>query len=103
MRPWDVILLAAGTHKLSRTISKDSVTAPLRAPFTRYVDRGGPAEVMEEVRATGGLRHSVGELLTCPGLSRRREPFGGGRPAASGRSRPPSREHSGRLRDTVTR
>jgi hypothetical protein len=64
--PWDVVLLAAGTHKLSRTISKDSVTAPLRAPFTRYAGNGGPAEVVEEVRATGGLRHSVGELLTCP-------------------------------------
>ncbi|HZG90587.1 MAG TPA: DUF1360 domain-containing protein [Pseudonocardia sp.] len=64
--PWDVVLLAAGTHKLSRTISKDSVTAPLRAPFTRYTGRGGPAEVMEEVRAASGLRHSLGELLTCP-------------------------------------
>jgi hypothetical protein len=42
------------------------VTAPLRAPFTRYSGNGGPAEVMEEVRATGGLRHSLGELLTCP-------------------------------------
>jgi hypothetical protein len=64
--PWDVVLLAAGTHKLSRTISKDSVTAPLRAPFTRFTGQGGPAEVTEEVRATGGVRHSVGELLTCP-------------------------------------
>jgi hypothetical protein len=64
--PWDVVLLAAGTHKLSRTISKDSVTAPLRAPFTRYTGRGGPAEVTEEVRAASGLRHSLGELLTCP-------------------------------------
>jgi hypothetical protein len=64
--PWDVVLLAAGTHKLSRTISKDSVTAPLRAPFTRYAGTGGPSEVMEEVRAAGGLRHSLGELLTCP-------------------------------------
>jgi hypothetical protein len=64
--PWDVAMLAAGTHKLSRTITKDSVTAPLRAPFTRYTGRGGPAEVMEEVRAAGGLRHSLGELLTCP-------------------------------------
>lgn len=66
IRPWDVVLLAAGTHKLSRTIAKDAVTAPLRAPFTRYAGRGGPAEVMEEVRGTGGVRHSVGELLTCP-------------------------------------
>jgi hypothetical protein len=64
--PWEVVLLAAGTHKLSRTITKDSVTAPLRAPFTRYAGRGGPAEVHEEVRAASGIRHSLGELLTCP-------------------------------------
>jgi len=63
---WDVLLLAAGTHKLSRVLTKDSVTAPLRAPFTRYVEPGGPAEVVEEVRATGGWRHSIGELVTCP-------------------------------------
>ena len=64
--PWDVVLLAAGTQKLSRTISKDAVTSPLRAPFTRYAGTGGPAEVMEEVRSTSGLRHSIGELITCP-------------------------------------
>jgi hypothetical protein len=64
--PWDLVLLAAGTHKLSRTLSKDAVTSPLRAPFTRYKETGGPAEVMEEVRFSGGLRHSVGELITCP-------------------------------------
>jgi hypothetical protein len=64
--PWDVVLLAAGTQKLSRTISKDAVTSPLRAPFTRYTGTGGPAEVMEEVRSTSGVRHSIGELITCP-------------------------------------
>jgi hypothetical protein len=64
--PWDVLLLAAGTHKLSRTLTKDAITSPLRAPFTRYKHTGGPAEVMEEVRFHGGLRHSIGELITCP-------------------------------------
>lgn len=64
--PWDVLLLAAATHKVSRTASKDAVTSPLRAPFTRYRETGGPAEVMEEVRKTSGLRHSIGELITCP-------------------------------------
>jgi hypothetical protein len=64
--PWDLLLIAAGTHKLSRTLSKDAVTSPLRAPFTRYQDTGGPAEVMEEVRHRDGLRHSIGELITCP-------------------------------------
>jgi hypothetical protein len=64
--PWDLLLIAAGTHKLSRTLTKDAVTSPLRAPFTRYRETGGPAEVMEEVREKGGLRHSIGELITCP-------------------------------------
>jgi hypothetical protein len=64
--PWDLLLIAAGTHKLSRTLTKDAVTSPLRAPFTRYTNTGGPAEVMEEVRHRDGLRHSIGELITCP-------------------------------------
>lgn len=66
IRPWDVFLLTLGTHKLSRTIAKDTVTSPLRAPFTRYSGTGGPAEVMEDVRDTSSLRHSIGELITCP-------------------------------------
>jgi hypothetical protein len=63
--PWDVVLLTLGTHKLSRTLSKDAVTSPLRAPFTRYASSAGPGEVMEEVRGSG-WRHAVGELITCP-------------------------------------
>lgn len=62
----DLVLLTAGTHKLSRTLSKDAVTSPLRAPFTRYSSTAGPAEVTEEVRQASRLRHSIGELLTCP-------------------------------------
>lgn len=62
----DLFTVALGTHKLSRTLSKDAVTSPLRAPFVRYSGTGGPAEVMEESRHTSELRHSVGELLTCP-------------------------------------
>ncbi|HJT05240.1 MAG TPA: DUF1360 domain-containing protein [Pseudonocardiaceae bacterium] len=64
--PYDLALITAGTHKLSRTISKDAVTSPLRAPFTRYRGTGGPAEVMEDTRDTGTVRHAIGELLSCP-------------------------------------
>lgn len=64
--PYDLVLITAGTHKLSRTISKDAVTSPLRAPFTRYRGTGGPSEVMEEVRGESPLRHALGELLSCP-------------------------------------
>jgi Protein of unknown function (DUF1360) len=64
--PYDLALITVGTHKLSRTISKDAVTSPLRAPFTRYRGTGGPAEVMEEVRDESPLRHALGELVSCP-------------------------------------
>ena len=66
IEPYDLALITAGTHKLSRTISKDAVTSPLRAPFTRYRGTGGPAEVMEETRDGGPVRHAIGELLSCP-------------------------------------
>jgi hypothetical protein len=63
----DVLLISIATHKLSRLLAKDSVTSPLRAPFTRYAEPGGAAEVNEEVRDQGSpIRHSVGELIICP-------------------------------------
>jgi uncharacterized protein DUF1360 len=63
----DVVLISIATHKLSRLLAKDSVTSPLRAPFTRYAEPGGAAEVNEEVRDQGStVRHAVGELVTCP-------------------------------------
>jgi hypothetical protein len=61
----DVALAAAATHRLSRLISKDPVTSPLRAPFTRYEGVAGPSELSEQVRGHG-VQHAVGELLTCP-------------------------------------
>jgi Protein of unknown function (DUF1360) len=63
----DVVLVSIATHKLSRLISKDAVTSPLRAPFTRYAEPAGSAEVNEEVRDEGSpVRHSIGELISCP-------------------------------------
>jgi hypothetical protein len=63
----DVVLISIATHKLSRLIAKDAITSPLRAPFTRYAEAGGSGEINEEVRDQGStLRHSVGELLSCP-------------------------------------
>jgi hypothetical protein len=63
--PLDLLLVGVASHKLARIISKDAVTSPFRAPFTTYVEPGGPGEVTEEVRGEGA-RHAVGELLTCP-------------------------------------
>jgi hypothetical protein len=63
----DVVLISIATHKLSRLIAKDSVTSPLRAPFTRFAEPAGAAELNEEVRDQGSaVRHSIGELITCP-------------------------------------
>ncbi|MDQ1741769.1 MAG: hypothetical protein QOE23_108 [Pseudonocardiales bacterium] len=64
--PWDVALLGMATHRLTRTVSKDAVASPIRAPFTTYSGPQGPGELHEEVRTDSHLRHAVGELLTCP-------------------------------------
>ncbi|GGO28305.1 hypothetical protein GCM10010116_56710 [Microbispora rosea subsp. aerata] len=61
----DLVLMGLFTHRLSRTVAKDPVTSPIRAPFTRYEGLSGPAELKEEVRGHG-VRKVVGELLTCP-------------------------------------
>jgi hypothetical protein len=61
----DIVLLCVATHKASRLLTKDAVTSPLRAPFTRYEEPAGEGEVNESVPGTGA-RHAIGELLTCP-------------------------------------
>src|SRR4051812_35484056 len=67
INPMDILLMGLFTHRLSRTIAKDPVTSPIRAPFTRFDGVSGPAELREEVRSDGsGVRHALGELLTCP-------------------------------------
>lgn len=65
LTPWDVVQLGVASQRLSRLLTKDPVTSPLRAPFTRYEGLSAPGELHEEVRATG-FGHSVGELVTCP-------------------------------------
>ena len=62
----DALLLTVATFRLARRIAKDPVTAPIRAPFVRFEGPSGHAEVAEEVREHGGMKHAVGELLTCP-------------------------------------
>jgi hypothetical protein len=62
----DALLLTVGTFRLARRIAKDPITSPLRAPFTTFRGTSGEAEIMEEVREHGGVKHAVGELLTCP-------------------------------------
>lgn len=61
----ELLLVGTASHKLSRLLSKDKVTSPLRAPFTELEGSGGPAEFEERSRGTG-LRKAIGELLICP-------------------------------------
>ncbi|MGW7051641.1 DUF1360 domain-containing protein [Streptomyces sp. NPDC054887] len=62
--PADVALTSVATFRLSRLLTKASVTSPLRAPFTEYEGPQGPAELAEKPR--DGARRTAGELLTCP-------------------------------------
>ncbi len=64
--PDDLLLAGVATHKVSRVITKDRVTTPLRAPFTEFEGEGGPGEVEEKPRQVGGMRQAIGELLVCP-------------------------------------
>jgi hypothetical protein len=61
----DLGLVGLATHKAARTLAKDAVTSPLRAPFNRYKGPGQPAELNEEI-VIEGPAHAVGELLSCP-------------------------------------
>jgi hypothetical protein len=65
VRPFDLLLLGLATQHLARLISKDGVTAPLRSPFTVFEGPAGEGEVDEKVVGSG-LRHAVGEFLSCP-------------------------------------
>jgi hypothetical protein len=61
----DLLTIGVASHKLSRLISKDKVTSPLRAPFTELEEPGGPGELEESARGEGA-RRAIGELLVCP-------------------------------------
>jgi hypothetical protein len=61
----DILLVALATQKMSRLVSKQTVAAPLRAPFTADEGAAGPGE--RNARPIGtGWRRSVGELVSCP-------------------------------------
>lgn len=62
----DVVLGGLAAHKFSRLLSKASVTSPIRAPFTRFEGPAGSSEHVEAPRGQHGVRHTLGELLTCP-------------------------------------
>jgi hypothetical protein len=64
IKPEDIVLFGAATHKLSWIVTRDAITAPLRAPFTELEEVKSPTNVQEKPRETG-MQRSLGELLTC--------------------------------------
>lgn len=64
--PVDLVLGAIATHKVARIISKEGVTTPIRAPFTEHEGVVGSAEVHDTPVDDGPVRHTIGELLSCP-------------------------------------
>ena len=62
----DVVTGGIATHKLSRLLARGAVTSPLRAPFAELEEPAGAAEHSDRAREAGVLRHTVGELVTCP-------------------------------------
>lgn len=64
LRARDLLLLGVATHKITRIATRDWVTAPLRAPFTRFKENAGAGEVAEESRGQG-LQRALGDLLSC--------------------------------------
>ena len=59
VRADDIALGGIATFKLARLLSKDRVTSPVRAPFTR-------GEGEEERPRGRGARYVIGELFLCP-------------------------------------
>jgi len=62
----DVVLGGVAVHKFSRLVARSSVASPVRAPFTEFEGAAGKAEHDESPRHEHGVRHTIGELLTCP-------------------------------------
>ena len=60
----DLMLFGLATHKITRIIARDFVTAPVRAPFTRYEKKERAGEVSESSRGEG-LQKAVGDLVSC--------------------------------------
>jgi hypothetical protein len=59
----DIVLLGVATHKVSRLLAKDWVTAPIRARFTEYQGEAGVGEVIESPRGQG-MQQAMGTLIT---------------------------------------
>ena len=57
----DFAILALASFKAARTLARDRVSSPMRAPFVE-----GEADAQDEVPVrTGGMQQAIGELVTC--------------------------------------
>ena len=61
----DLVLVTVATQKTSRLLSKERITAPVRAPFTELEPDVG-ADGPKETASGDGLRRALGELIGCP-------------------------------------
>jgi hypothetical protein len=61
----DLALGAVAVYRVANLVSKDTVAAPLRAPFTEFEGPAGEGKLKESVRGSG-WRKAIGELVTCP-------------------------------------
>lgn len=62
----DLVLLGVASFKLSRLLTKDSVTSFVRAPFVEPKGAGPAAGEVKDKPVGGWFRKAVGELVTCP-------------------------------------
>ena len=62
--PTDLVLAGVATHKLTRILTREWVTAPVRAPFTQFERMNEFGEVVEKSRGSG-MQRALGDLLTC--------------------------------------
>jgi hypothetical protein len=68
LSPFDFLLLGLSTFRMGRMMSYDLVMRPLREPVTDVVPNpDGTGELV--VPEGTGLRHAVGDLITCPTCS----------------------------------
>jgi hypothetical protein len=66
--PWsDIFLGGLATFVVSRRLTRDKITRPLRAPFTDVDGVGAGGELHESLPDdTHGAKRVMGELLSCP-------------------------------------
>lgn len=68
LKPFEFLMLAFSAFRMGRMISYDLVMRPVREPVTATVPN--PDGTGEMVVAEGrGLRHAVGDLVSCPTCS----------------------------------